>query len=128
MISRNKPSRSSSITSEMISTGIVLAAGEGSRLRTAAPFKPLCTVAGRTLLEYALDGFAEAGLDRAIVVLGYGADEIAAHIGERAWPLTVEMVKNSDHRRPNGTSVLAAEPLVGRDEALLAMCDHIVEP
>jgi 1L-myo-inositol 1-phosphate cytidylyltransferase len=54
----------------MISTAILLAAGEGSRLRSAAPFKPLCTVAGQSLISHALHGLAEAGLRRAIVVLG----------------------------------------------------------
>ena len=112
----------------MISTAILLAAGEGSRLRPAAPFKPLCTVAGRPLLAHALSGLADAGLTRAVVVLGYGADEIAAHIAARSWPLAVETVLNEDYRSPNGISVLAAEPLVGADEALLAMCDHLVEP
>jgi 1L-myo-inositol 1-phosphate cytidylyltransferase len=112
----------------MISTAILLAAGEGNRLRAAAPFKPLCTVAGRSLLAHALDGLAEAGLSRAVVVLGYGADPIAAHIESRSWPLAVETVINADYRSPNGTSVLAAKPLVGGEEALLAMCDHLVEP
>ena len=100
----------------MITTGILLAAGEGSRLRSATPFKPLCMVAGRSLLAHALGGFAEAGLKRAVVVLGYGADEIAAHIGGRRWPLSVQTVMSGDYRSPNGTSVLAAEPLVGTEE------------
>jgi 1L-myo-inositol 1-phosphate cytidylyltransferase len=112
----------------MISTAILLAAGEGSRLRSATPFKPLCTVAGRSLLAHALDGLAEAGIDRAVVVTGYGADEVAGHIAARSWPLAVETVVNSDYRSRNGTSVLAAEPLVGGEDALLAMCDHLVEP
>jgi 1L-myo-inositol 1-phosphate cytidylyltransferase len=97
-------------------------------LRSAAPFKPLCPVAGRSLLAHALEGLAEAGLDRAVVVLGYGAEEIAAHIASRAWPLAVATAINRGYHSPNGTSVLAAEPLVGADEALLAMCDHLVEP
>ena len=112
----------------MISTAILLAAGEGSRLRSAAPFKPLCTVAGHSLLSHAIHGLAEAGLKRVIVVLGYGADEIAAHIAEHRWGILVETVRTSDYRQPNGTSVLAAEPLVGTEEVLLAMCDHFVEP
>jgi 1L-myo-inositol 1-phosphate cytidylyltransferase len=112
----------------MISTGILLAAGEGSRLRSATPFKPLCTVGGRSLLAHALEGLAEAGLDRAVVVTGYGAEEIAAHVAARSWPLAVETIVNGDYRSPNGTSVLAAEPLLGGEDALLAMCDHLVEP
>jgi 1L-myo-inositol 1-phosphate cytidylyltransferase len=112
----------------MISTAILLAAGEGSRLRSVAPFKPLCEVAGRSLLAHALEGFAAAGLERAVIVLGYGADQILAHIAARPWPLAVETVRVSDYCSPNGTSVLAAEPLVRAEEALLAMCDHLVEP
>lgn len=111
----------------MIDTAILLAAGEGSRLRSAAPFKPLCLVGGRTLLDHALHGLAEAGLKRTVVVLGYGAEAIEAHLAARPSPLAVETVR-SDHRQPNGVSVLAAEPLVAGGDAVLAMCDHLVEP
>ncbi|WP_404339669.1 NTP transferase domain-containing protein [Sphingomonas sp. MMS12-HWE2-04] len=112
----------------MITTAILLAAGEGSRLRAAAPFKPLCTVAGRALLGHALHGLAQAGLTRAIVVLGYGAEQIEAYLAGQAWPLKVETVRTGDYKRPNGVSLLAAEPLVAGEDALLAMCDHLVDP
>jgi 1L-myo-inositol 1-phosphate cytidylyltransferase len=112
----------------MIETGILLAAGEGSRLRSAAQLKPLCSVAGRSLLEHAVGGLADAGLKRVVVVIGYGGDQIAAHIAEHSWPIAVETVRTDDYLKPNGTSVLAAAPMVGNDEALLAMCDHLVEP
>jgi choline kinase len=112
----------------MIATAILLAAGEGSRLRSAAPFKPLCTVAGRSLLAHAVGGLAEAGMKRVIVVLGYGGDQIAAYIDAHSWPVAIETVRNNDYRAPNGTSVLAAEARVGTAEALLVMCDHLVEP
>lgn len=112
----------------MIDTAILLAAGEGSRLRSAAPFKPLCRVGGHTLLAHALYGLAEAGLSRAVIVLGYGADSIEAHLRARRWPIAVETVRTQDHLKPNGTSVLAAEPLIAGGEALLAMCDHLVDP
>ena len=111
----------------MIDTAILLAAGHGSRLRAAAPSKPLCPVAGAPLIDRALCSLAAAGLKRAIVVTGYLAGTIEDHITTRAWPLTVECVRSRDWRQPNGVSVLAAAPLVS-DEALLAMCDHLVEP
>lgn len=112
----------------MIGTAILLAAGQGSRLRSAAPIKPLCRVGGRSLLAHAVCGLAEAGLERVVVVLGYGADQIAEHIKSHSWPLPVETVRNEDYHSPNGTSLLAAEALIGAEEALLAMCDHLVEP
>lgn len=112
----------------MIDTAILLAAGEGSRLRALAPYKPLCVVAGRTLLEHAITGFAAAGIRRVIVVLGYGADAIAASLATRDWPVAVETVMSADYRKPNGVSVLAAEAATQGGEALLAMCDHLVDP
>lgn len=112
----------------MIETAILLAAGEGSRLRLAAPFKPLCPVAGRPLLAHALHGLAEAGMRRAVVVLGYGADEIEAYLAANDWPLAVETVHVEDYRQPNGSSLLAAEPLLAGEQAVLAMCDHLVDP
>lgn len=112
----------------MITTAILLAAGEGSRLRSAAPSKPLCHVGGRPLIEHAIAGLAEAGLARVVVVLGYEADRIEAHLAARQWPIAVETVRTSDHRLPNGVSVLAAEAAVAGEQAVLAMCDHLVDP
>src|SRR5438270_11152656 len=108
----------------MISTAILLAAGEGSRLRSAAPFKPLCTVAGHSLLSHALHGLAEAGLKRVIVVLGYGADEIATHIAEHDCPILVETVTTHDYRHPNVTSVLGRSSPSGR-KTLCWLCGII---
>jgi 1L-myo-inositol 1-phosphate cytidylyltransferase len=112
----------------VIDTAILLAAGEGSRLRSAAPFKPLCRVAGRPLIAHALTGLAEAGLTRAVVVLGYGAAQIEAYLATQRWRMRLETVRVSDYRKPNGSSVLAAEPFVSEKGALLAMCDHLVDP
>ncbi len=112
----------------MIDTAILLAAGEGSRLRSAAAFKPLCPVGRRPLIDHAMFGLAEAGLKRVVVVLGYGADRIEAHLAAATYPIAVETVRVADHRKPNGVSVLAAEGHVAGTEALLAMCDHLVEP
>jgi len=112
----------------MIRTAVLLAAGEGSRLRASAPLKPLCPVAGVPLVDRALHGLAEAGVTRAVVVTGYGADAVEAHLAAGRWPLTVEWVRTANYRRPNGASALAAAPLLAGEDALLAMCDHVVEP
>lgn len=111
----------------MIDTAILLAAGEGSRLRSAAPLKPLCSVGDRPLIDHAIGGLADAGLQRVVVVLGYGAELLEAYIAAHAWPIAVETVLTEDFRKPNGVSVLAAEPRVSGHEALLAMCDHLVD-
>jgi len=111
----------------VIDTAILLAAGQGSRLRDAALSKPLCPVAGVPLIDRALTSLAAAGIARAVVVTGYLAEVIEDHLSARAWPLAVECVRSADWRQPNGVSVLAAAPLIA-GEALLAMCDHLVTP
>ncbi|MDH2135174.1 NTP transferase domain-containing protein [Sphingobium yanoikuyae] len=111
-----------------IDTAILLAAGEGQRLRSVAPIKPLCVVGGQPLLDHAITGLAEAGLKRAIIVLGYEAEPIVAHLAARSWPLEIETVSVVDYRRPNGVSVLAARHRLQGANALLAMGDHLVEP
>lgn len=112
----------------MIDTAILLAAGEGSRLRSAAPLKPICSVGGRPLIDHAIVGLAEAGLENVVVVLGYGAEQIEAHIASMTWPITVQTVRTQDYRKPNGVSLLAAEGHAAGREALLVMCDHLVDP
>ena len=111
----------------MIRTGLLLAAGEGSRLRGVSPYKPLCVVGGVPLIDRALGSMAAAGLTRAVVTLSYGAEAIRAHLAGRDWPLAVETVM-TDHRHPNGVSALAARHAVGPDGAVMAMCDHVVTP
>jgi 1L-myo-inositol 1-phosphate cytidylyltransferase len=112
----------------VITTAVLLAAGEGSRLRTAAPSKPLCPVGGKPLIAHALHGFAAAGLARVVVVLGYEADRIEAYLAAGTWPIAVETVRTRDYRQPNGVSVLAAEAALAGEDAVLAMCDHLVDP
>jgi 1L-myo-inositol 1-phosphate cytidylyltransferase len=111
----------------MIRTAIVLAAGEGRRLRETAAAKPLCPVAGRTLIDHALAGLAAAGMARAVVVLGYRGKDIARHLASVPQPLAVEFAW-SDAAQPNGVSVLMAERFLDGQEALLVMCDHLVDP
>lgn len=112
----------------MIDTAIVLAAGAGTRLRSAAESKPLCPVGGKPLIDHAIERLAEAGLSRVIVVTGYRAEAIQAHLDARDWPVQVATALSSDWRLPNGVSALAAAPLLAGSQVLLAMCDHLVSP
>lgn len=69
-------------------TAMVLAAGLGKRMRplTAAQPKPLVRVAGKPLIDYALDRLADAGVAKAVVNVHYLADALEAHVLERKVP------------------------------------------
>lgn len=111
-----------------VQTAIVLAAGEGTRLAGLAPSKPLCHVAGSALVDWALHGLAQAGIRRVIVVIGFRGEAVRAHLVAGNWPLFVETA-DADHRVANGVSTLAGAAHLAPDcEALLVMCDHLVDP
>ncbi len=56
---------------------IVLAAGQGTRMRSRVP-KVLHPLAGRPMLWHVLDALAAAGVRRPVVVIGHGAEAVEA--------------------------------------------------
>ncbi|MGQ0779344.1 MAG: bifunctional UDP-N-acetylglucosamine diphosphorylase/glucosamine-1-phosphate N-acetyltransferase GlmU [Pseudonocardiales bacterium] len=72
-------------------TAIVLAAGEGKRMRSAIP-KVLHPVAGRPLVEHALRSAAGLDPEHLVVVVGHGREAVAAHLRSVATALGREIV------------------------------------
>jgi len=112
-------------------SGMVLAAGLGTRMRplTDTKPKPLIEVAGRTLLDRALDNFEAAGVTRIVVNAHYFADQIEAHVSARAANGGAAQYLISDERAElleTGGGVAKALPLLGNsDPLLIANADNL---
>lgn len=55
--------------------GIVLAAGEGTRMKSRHP-KVLHRISGKPLLSYVLDAGRNSGIDKNVVIVGHGKEEV----------------------------------------------------
>ena len=105
---------------------VILAAGNGSRLfsgSTGVP-KPLTQIGGMPLLAHALAHARASGCSEAVIVVGYESVQVKAAAEALDAGLTLRFVQTSDHRSPNGLSLLAAEPLVD-GVFFLQMVDHL---
>jgi bifunctional UDP-N-acetylglucosamine pyrophosphorylase/glucosamine-1-phosphate N-acetyltransferase len=90
---------------------VVLAAGQGTRMRSSRP-KPLHMLCGRPLVRYVLDAVAgsETETERAVVVVGYGAEMVIKTLQEDPGPVPLEFV---EQRVQRGTGDAVAVGLTG---------------
>jgi bifunctional UDP-N-acetylglucosamine pyrophosphorylase/glucosamine-1-phosphate N-acetyltransferase len=100
--------------SERPLSAIVLAAGQGTRMRSARP-KPLHRLCGRPLVRYVLDAVAGCRADRAVVVVGYGADRVVKALQQDPGPVPLEFV---EQRVQRGTGDAVAVGLTGLPDDL----------
>jgi bifunctional UDP-N-acetylglucosamine pyrophosphorylase/glucosamine-1-phosphate N-acetyltransferase len=90
-------------------TVVVLAAGEGKRMKSALP-KVLHPLLGRTLLGHVLAAADILRAQRTLVVVGHGADQVTAHLAEIA-PHAVAVVQEEQKGTAHAVRVaLAAVP------------------
>jgi bifunctional UDP-N-acetylglucosamine pyrophosphorylase/glucosamine-1-phosphate N-acetyltransferase len=100
---------------------VVLAAGEGTRMRSARP-KVLHAVANQSLLAHVLDAVGKAGGTSTAVVVGPGTDAVASE-ARRALPGAEIFVQAE--RRGTAHAVLAARDAIARkpDDVLVIFAD-----
>lgn len=114
-----------------INLGLILAAGNGSRLASVSESlpKPLIEVHGKPLLEHVLLDARQAGIQRFVVVVGHRGDLIRSWFEARQLlDIEITWVENPDYKnKSNGISVLKAGPLID-EPFVLFMSDHIFEP
>lgn len=106
---------------------MVLAAGLGKRMRplTATRPKPLIEVAGRPLIDHALERLRAAGVRKAVVNVHYLGDAVEAHLKSRVKELEIAV---SDERRQlleTGGGLVKALPLIDSDPFLVVNSDNL---
>ncbi len=106
-------------------TAMVLAAGLGSRLGDGPP-KPLRRVAGRALIDRALDMLTQAGVERAVVNTHHRAEEIEAHLAGRARPEI--RISREAERLETGGGVAHALALLGGEPFFVLNSDLVWGP
>ncbi len=94
-------------------TAMVMAAGLGKRMRplTATMPKPMVRVAGKPLIDHALDRLGEAGVARAVVNVHYLADALEAHVGNREAPRVIVSDERDALLETGGGMIKAQEHL-----------------
>jgi MurNAc alpha-1-phosphate uridylyltransferase len=95
-------------------SAMVMAAGLGKRMRplTASRPKPLIEVAGRSLLDRALDAVAAAGVEHAVVNAHYFADQIEAAVKARRTPARIDVSDERAQLLETGGGIVKALPLL----------------
>src|SRR4051794_14275722 len=79
-------------------SAVVLAAGEGTRMRSSRP-KPLHVLCGRPLVLHVIDALSELQLDRVVVVVGHGAERVTKTLLDQAPEgMTIEFVEQRVQR------------------------------
>jgi bifunctional UDP-N-acetylglucosamine pyrophosphorylase / glucosamine-1-phosphate N-acetyltransferase len=96
-------------------SAIVLAAGEGTRMRSRRP-KPLHLLCGRAMLLYVLDALGDCDIQRAVMVVGHGAERVTKELQDNVSTVDLAFVEQHVQR---GTGDAVSVGLTAFDAAEL---------
>lgn len=107
-----------------VTRAMVLAAGFGTRMRplTFKTPKPLVKIAGRSLLNRALDALEKNSIEEAVVNVHYLADSIESHVEGRKKPHVIISDERNELLDSAG-GVIKALPLLGRNPFFVLNAD-----
>ncbi|MGC9317161.1 MAG: sugar phosphate nucleotidyltransferase [Armatimonadota bacterium] len=109
---------------------VVLAAGEGTRMRplTHRRPKPLVPVAGRPIIEHIAGGLASAGVSDICLVIGYLGEQLQRRLGDGMRLGTSLHYRWQEEYGGTGAALLLAEDFIGDDSFVLGWGDIIIPP
>jgi bifunctional UDP-N-acetylglucosamine pyrophosphorylase/glucosamine-1-phosphate N-acetyltransferase len=99
----------------MAVSAIVLAAGEGTRMRSARP-KPLHNLCGRSMVMHVIHALSGLGVERTVVVVGHGAERVTKKVQEQSpeWA-QVTFVEQSVQRGTGDAAMVGMTAIPGDD-------------
>ncbi len=105
---------------------LILASGQGSRLKTKEDLKSLVPLLGLRLIERVILTAQKVGLTEIYVVTGYKKKKLKEHLKQfgKARNVSIKIIENNEWKKENGLSVLKAKNFI-RENFVLLMCDHI---
>lgn len=94
---------------------VILAAGKGTRMKSSQP-KVLHKLAGKSLLQWAIEAALQVGAEKIHVVVGHGADQVKQAID-------IPQVNWVEQREQNGTghAVAQALPHISKDSTVAVL-------
>jgi glucose-1-phosphate thymidylyltransferase len=110
-----------------VDTAVVLAAGEGKRLRplTRHRPKPMLPAGTRPILEHVLDALVDGGVSDLHLVVGYGRDRIQSHVGPTYRDRAVTYHRQ-EKRLGSGHALLQATDALAEEAYLVVNGDQLV--
>jgi UDP-N-acetylglucosamine diphosphorylase/glucosamine-1-phosphate N-acetyltransferase len=108
---------------------IVLAAGEGQRLRpfTVTRPKAMLSIADKPILQYVVEALAENGIRDIVFVVGYRKEQVYDYMGSGE-QLGVNISYATQDRQLGTAHALNAARVVAQDEFLVLHGDNLIEP
>jgi len=107
---------------------VILAAGEGQRLRPFTVTKPkvMLSVAGRPILSYVVESLAQNGIRNIVLVVGYGKEQVFDYMGSVEQP-DVNITYVTQERQLGTAHALAQAKAATEDEFLVLPGDNLIE-
>jgi len=103
---------------------LIIAAGQGKRLRPIGDTKPLVTLLGLGLIERVILTAKKSGIKEFCIVTGYHGEKIREHLSDgKKYGVKIQYVQNDSWTRGNAISVLKARDHFKKSFVLL-MADH----
>ena len=109
---------------------MILAAGRGERMRhlTENTPKPLLKVAGKALIEYSLEGLANAGFTEIVINVAYLGQQIQDYCGDgRRWGVSIRYSDEGETALETAGGIAKALPLLGEKPFLVVNADILFD-